>query len=95
MIRPLGNRVLVRPMEPETTSSGGIIIPSSAQERSTTGRVLAVGPGLITDQGVRVPTDSVVGDVVYFIPRAATEVVIDGEKLLMLEEEAILGILDQ
>ncbi len=94
MFRPLGNRVLVRPLEPEEVSAGGIIIPGAAQDRSTSGAVLAVGPGLITDQGVRVPTDTKVGDRVYYHPRAGTEIKIEGEKLLVLEEEAILGILD-
>ena len=93
-IRPLADRVLVRPIEAETTSRGGIVIPDSATEKPVQGEVLAVGPGAPLDNGeVRAPSVQV-GDRVLYGKYSGTEVKVDGEKLLVVREADILAIVD-
>jgi len=93
-IRPLHDRVIVRRMEEERTSAGGIVIPDSATEKPVQGEVLAVGNGKITESGDVRPLDLKVGDKVLFGKYAGTEVKVEGEELLVMREEDIMGVLE-
>jgi len=92
-IRPLHDRVVVRRMEEETTSAGGIVIPDSATEKPAQGEIIAVGNGQITDNGVRA-LDVKVGDKIMFGKFAGTEIKVDGEELLVMREEDIVAVID-
>ena len=93
-IRPLHDRVIVRRMEEERTSAGGIVIPDSATEKPIQGEVLAVGNGKISESGDVRPLDVKVGDKVLFGKYAGTEVKVDGEELLVMREEDIMGVVE-
>ena len=92
--RPLGDRVLVRRVEEEQKTKGGIIIPDSAKEKPQEGEVLAVGPGARDDSGKLQPLDVSVGDRILFGKWSGTEIKLDGEDLLIMKESDILGVLD-
>ena len=91
--RPLHDRVLVRRVEAEEKTAGGIIIPDTAQEKPQEGEVVAVGPGALNDEGKRVALDVKVGDRVLFGKWSGTEVKVDGEELLIMKESDIMGII--
>lgn len=91
-IRPLGDRVVVRVIEQEEKTKGGIVLPDTAKEKPQQGEVLAVGNGAILENGERRPLDVKVGDRIIFSKYAGTEVKIDGEELLILSERDILGV---
>jgi chaperonin GroES len=91
MIKPLADRVVVKPLEREETTKGGIVIPDTAKERPQEGEVVAVGPGKYED-GKRVPMEVKVGDRVLFAKYGGTEIKIDGEEYLVLRESDILAI---
>ena len=91
-IRPLGDRVIVRRVEEETKTAGGIYIPDSATEKPSEGEVLAVGKGKLTDRGDLIPMNVSVGDKVIFGKYAGSEVKVSGEDYLIMKEEDILGI---
>jgi chaperonin GroES len=93
-IRPLQDRVIVKRMEEETTSAGGIVLPDSATEKPIRGEVLAVGPGKILDSGEKRPLDISVGDTVLFGKYSGTEIKIDDEELLVMREEDIMGVIE-
>ena len=93
--RPLHDRVLVRRIEAEEKSAGGIIIPDTAKEKPSQGEVIAVGPGGRDDGGKLVPIDLSVGDRVLFGKWSGTEVKIDGEELIIMKESDIMGVLDE
>lgn len=93
-IRPLHDRVVVRRMEEETTSAGGIVLPGSAAEKPTQGEVVAVGNGQVTDSGVRA-LDVKVGDAVMFGQYAGTEIKVDGETLLIMSENDIVAVIEK
>ena len=90
---PLHDRILVRRIEEGETTRGGIIIPDSAKEKPQEGEVISVGKGKSNDEGKVFPLDVKEGDRVLFGKYAGTEITIDGEQLLILREEEILGIL--
>ena len=92
--RPLGDRVLVRRVEEEEKTKGGIIIPDTAKEKPQEGEVIAVGPGARDDSGKIQPLDVVVGDRILFGKWSGTEVKLDGEDLLIMKESDILGVLE-
>ena len=92
--RPLGDRVLVRRVEEEAKTKGGIIIPDTAKEKPQEGEVLAVGPGARDDSGKLQPLDVKVGDRILFGKWSGSEVKIDGEDILIMKESDILGVLD-
>ncbi|HVK99073.1 MAG TPA: co-chaperone GroES [Dongiaceae bacterium] len=94
-IRPLHDRVVVRRVEEETKTAGGIVLPGSAAEKPSQGEVLAVGPGRLTDQGEVRPLDVKVGDKVIFGQYAGSTVKIDGKELLIMAESEIFGVLDK
>tara|TARA_B100001029_G_C14778931_1_gene295414 strand:- start:282 stop:569 length:288 start_codon:yes stop_codon:yes gene_type:complete len=91
-IRPLQDRVIVRRMEEETTSPGGIVIPDSAAEKPSRGEVVAVGNGLVLDNGEVRPLDLKVGDKVLFGKYSGTEVKVDGEDLLVMKEDDVMAV---
>jgi chaperonin GroES len=91
--RPLHDRVLVRRIEADTKTAGGIIIPDSAQEKPSEGEVVSVGEGTRDDDGDRIPLDVKAGDRVLFGKWGGTEVKIDGEDLLIMKESDIMGII--
>ncbi|HYE46886.1 MAG TPA: co-chaperone GroES [Caulobacter sp.] len=93
--RPLGDRVLVRRVEEETTTKGGIIIPDTAKEKPQEGEVLAVGPGGRDEDGDYIAMDVKVGDRILFGKWSGTEVKIDGEDLIIMKETDILGVLER
>ena len=93
-IRPLHDRIVVRRMEEERTSAGGIVIPDSATEKPIQGEVLAVGHGKILDNGDMRPLDVKVGDRVLFGKYAGTEVKVSGEEVLVMREDDIMGVID-
>ncbi len=93
--RPLHDRVLVRRIEADEKSAGGIIIPDTAKEKPSQGEVIAVGPGGRDDSGKLLPIDLAVGDRVLFGKWSGTEVKIDGEELIIMKESDIMGVLDE
>jgi chaperonin GroES len=93
-IRPLQDRVLVKRIEEEEKTKGGIIIPDTAKEKPQMGQVMAVGGGKKTEDGKVVPLDVKKGNKVLFSKYAGTEVKIEGEELLIMREEDILGIIE-
>lgn len=93
-IRPLQDRVIVKRMEEETTTAGGIVLPDSATEKPIRGEVTAVGPGKILDNGEKRPLDVKVGDTVLFGKYSGTEVKLNDEELLVMREEDIMGVIE-
>ena len=93
-IRPLHDRLVVRRLEEETTTAGGIVLPDSAAEKPSQGEVLAVGPGKTLDNGEVRALDVSVGDKVIFGQYGGSTVKIDGEELLILNESEIFGVLE-
>ena len=93
-IRPLHDRVVVRRTEEERTSPGGIVLPDSATEKPVQGEILAVGKGKANSNGDVQPLDVKVGDTVLFGKYSGTEVKIDGEELLVMREEDIIGVVE-
>ena len=91
---PLHDRVVVRRVEEDTKTTGGIIIPDTAKEKPMEGEVIAVGPGARDESGKIVPLDVKVGDRVLFGKWSGTEVTIDGEELLIMKESDIMGVLE-
>ncbi len=93
-VKPLGDHVLVEPMERETTTSLGIILPETAKEKPQKGTVLAVGPGRRDDEGKRIPMDVSVNDRVLFAKYSGTEIKLENRDLLILRETDILAVLE-
>ena len=92
--RPLQDRVLIRRIEQEEKTSGGIIIPDTAKEKPMEGEVIAVGPGARDEAGKLVPLDVKDGDRILFGKWSGTEVKLDGEELLIMKESDIMGIIE-
>ena len=93
-IRPLQDRVVVRRMEEETKSAGGIVLPGSAAEKPSRGEVLAVGPGKKKEDGGLVPVDLKAGDKVLFGQYSGSTVKVDGEELLIMSESEVSGVIE-
>ncbi len=93
--RPLHDRVVIRRIEAEEKSTGGIIIPDTAKEKPSQGEVIAVGPGGRDESGKLIPIDVKEGDRVLFGKWSGTEVKIDGQELLIMKESDIMGIIDE
>lgn len=93
-IRPLHDRVIVRRVDADEKTSGGIIIPDTAKEKPAKGEVLAVGPGARDERGHPIAMDVRVGDLVLFGKWGGTEIKMDGEDLLVLKETDIIGVID-
>jgi len=92
--RPLHDRVLVRRIEAEEKTRGGIIIPDTAKEKPQEGEVMAVGPGALNDKGELRPLDVKPGDRILFGKWSGTEVKLDGEELLIMKESDVMGVLE-
>ncbi|HET7334752.1 MAG TPA: co-chaperone GroES [Rhizomicrobium sp.] len=92
--RPLGDRVVVRRVQEDAKTPGGIIIPETAQEKPQEGEVVSVGPGALDDSGKRVPSEVKAGDFVLFGKWSGTEVKVGGEELLIMKESDIMGVIE-
>ena len=93
-VRPLHDRIIVKRLEEEEKTKGGIIIPDTAKEKPIEGRVIAVGDGKIKKDGTKIPLDVKKGDRVLFAKYAGTEIKIDGEEHLMMREDDLLAIIE-
>lgn len=94
-IKPLEDRILVKPLEAEQTTKSGLVIPDTAKEKPQEGEVLALGPGRVDDNGNRVPLDISVGDKVIYSKYGGTEVKYDGEDYLILSARDVLAVVTQ
>ncbi len=94
-IKPLGDRLLVKPLEGEEITPGGIVLPETAKEKPQKGEVLAVGPGARDEAGKRIAMDVAVGNKILFAKYGGTEIKVENDKLLILRESDVLGILDE
>jgi len=92
-IRPLGDRLVIKPKVREEVTKSGIVLPDTAKEKPQEGTVIAVGPGLLTDEGKRVPLDVETGQTVLYAKYAGTEVKLDNEDYLILKAADVLAIL--
>ena len=90
-IKPLADRVVVKPVERETVSKGGIVLPDTVKEKPQEGKVMAVGEGKLSDDGKRIPMDVKVGDIVIYAKYGGTEIKINDEELMILRESDILA----
>lgn len=93
-IRPLNDRILVKRLEEEEKTAGGIIIPDSAKEKPAEGEIVAVGPGKMNDNGDRTAMDVKVGDRILFSKYGGTDVKLDGDDFLIMREDDILGVIE-
>jgi chaperonin GroES len=93
-LKPLGDRLVVEPLEQEEMTVSGIVLPETAKEKPQRGSVLATGPGARDDQGKRIAMDVQIGDVVLFAKYAGSEIKLDAKKLLILKESDILAIVE-
>ncbi len=94
-IRPLGDRVVVEPLEAEEKTKGGIILPDTAKEKPQEGKVVAVGKGKVNDKGEIIPMEVKVGDKVLYGKYAGTEVTVDDKQYIILREDDILAIVEE
>jgi chaperonin GroES len=94
-LKPLGDRVLVKPVEEEETTASGLVIPDTAKEKPQKGKVLAVGDGKLDDDGKRIKLDVSKGDEVLYSKYGGTEITVDGEDLLVLRESDVLAIVEK
>ena len=95
VLKPLEDRIVVRPLEAEQTTASGLVIPDTAKEKPQEGKVLAVGPGRFDDKGARVPVDVQVGDVVLYSKYGGTEVKYSGEEYLVLSARDVLAVIEK
>ncbi len=94
-LTPLGDRLIVKPIEQEETTPGGIVLPETAKEKPQKGEVMAVGPGARDEDGDRIPMDVSVGDRVLFAKYSGTEFKVDGDKVLILRESDVLALVEE
>lgn len=92
-IKPLGDRLVVKPLEDEEVTPSGIVLPETAKEKPQKGEVLAVGPGARDEEGKRIPMDVSEGDEILFAKYGGTEIKLNGDKLLILRESDVLAII--
>jgi len=92
MLRPLGDHILVKPGEAEEVTTSGIVLPDMAQKRPREGEVLAVGPGKLLDNGQRAPMEVSVGDVVVYAQYGGTEVTVEAEDYVILDQDSVLAV---
>jgi chaperonin GroES len=93
-LKPLGNRLVVEPLEAEEVTAGGIVLPETAKEKPQKGVILSIGPGERDEKGKRIEMDVKAGDTVLYAKYAGTEIKVDGKKILILKETDILAIID-
>ena len=94
-LKPLGNRLVVEPLEAEEVTAGGIVLPETAKEKPQKGIVLSIGPGERDDKGKRIEMDVQAGDTVLYAKYAGTEIKVEGKKLLILKETDVLAIIEK
>ena len=95
-LKPLGDRLVVEPIEAEETTASGILLPETAKEKPQEGKVIAAGPGKLDDSGKRVPMEVKVGDRVLYAKYAGTEIKLDGDnKVLILKESDVLALVER
>jgi chaperonin GroES len=94
-LKPLGNRVVVEPVEEDEVTAGGIVLPETAKEKPQKGAVISAGPGERDDDGKYIPMDVKEGDTVLFAKYAGTEIKVEGKKLLILRESDLLAIVEE
>ena len=94
-LKPLGDRLVVEPIEQEETTSGGILLPETAKEKPQEGRVIAAGPGRVDDSGKRVKMEVKEGDRVLYAKYAGTEIKLEDKKVLILKESDILALVEE
>ena len=94
-LKPLGDRLVVKPIEQEEVTASGIILPETAKEKPQEGEVLAAGPGKLDDSGKRVPMEVSVGDRVLYAKYAGTEIKLEDDKVLILKESDVLAIVER
>jgi chaperonin GroES len=94
-IQPLGDRLVVKPLEDEEVTPSGIVLPETAKEKPQKGEVLAVGPGARDDEGKRIEMDVSVGDEILFAKYGGTEIKLNGDKLLILRESDVLAVIQK
>jgi len=92
-IRPLGEKILIKRLQAEETTRGGIVLPDTAKEKPQKGTVMAVGDGRLLDDGTRAPFQVKVGDTVLFASYAGTEIKVDGEEMMLMDESEVLAVL--
>jgi len=90
-LQPMADRLVVKPIEQEDVTKGGIFLPDTAREKPQEGKVLAVGPGRLSEDGKRIPMDIKVGDIVIYTKYGGTEIKIDDEEVIILRESDILA----
>jgi chaperonin GroES len=90
-LQPMGNRLVVKPMQTEEKTKSGIYLPDTAKEKPQEGKVIAVGPGKVTDEGKRIPMEVEVGDVIIYAKYGGSEIKIDGEDYIIMREDDILA----
>jgi chaperonin GroES len=93
-LKPLGSRIVIKPVKQDDVTAGGIILPEMAKEKPQKGKILSVGPGDRDEDGKRIPMDVKVGDTVLYAKYAGTEIKVEGKKLLILKESEILAIVE-
>ncbi|RJQ41138.1 MAG: co-chaperone GroES [Dehalococcoidia bacterium] len=91
-IKPLADRLVVKPMEREEKTKSGLILPDTAKEKPQEGEVIAVGPGKMSDEGTRIAMDVKVGDIVIYARYGGTEIKLDDEELIILRESDVLAV---
>ena len=94
IVRPLDDRILVRPTDPEDKTKNGIYLPEGAKEKPMTGKVLAVGPGKLSDKGERTAMTVKKGDIVVYGKYSGTEIELEGDKLVIVRESELLGVME-
>jgi chaperonin GroES len=90
-LQPMGNRLVVKPMQTEEKTKSGIYLPDTAKEKPQEGKVIAVGPGKVTDDGKRIPMEVEVGDIIIYAKYGGTEIKIEDEDLIIMREDDILA----
>ena len=93
-LKPLGDRLIVEPIEQQEVTASGIVLPETAKEKPMQGKVLAAGPGLRKEDGSRIVLDVAVGDTILYAKYAGTEIKIDGKKYLIFKESDVLAIVE-
>lgn len=94
MLKPLGDRIVVKALDAETTTAGGLVLPDTAKEKPQTAEVLAVGPGKTLDNGSVAAMEIAVGDKVVYGKYSGTEIKVDGQELIILRQDDVLGIVE-
>lgn len=94
-LKPLGDRIVVKPLEAEEKTAGGILLPDSAKEKPQQGEVIAVGPGKLLDNGKVTPVDVEVGNVIYYAKYGGTEIKIGADEFVILRQDDVLAVVEK